>query len=108
MFLNRDMQIRKVAFPSFLLGTSLYILLPTPDELFIYPVLGFFFSYAFSMLFVYGVLIAMVIYRGFGVACLFGALLTGGKPIYNKLKEKFKKKDINTFNCKEPCPFNCR
>jgi hypothetical protein len=88
------MQIRKVAFPTFLLGTSLYILLPTPDELFIYPVLSLFFSYVFQMPLVYALLLSMIIYRGVGVGCLFGALLIGGKPIYYKLKEKFRKKQI--------------
>lgn len=90
--LNSDMQLRKVAFPSFLLGTSLYILLPTPDELVIYPVLGLFLSYIFQMPFVYGVLLSMIIYRGVGVGCLFSALLIGGKPVYRSLREKFKQK----------------
>ncbi len=83
--------IRKVAFSTFLLGLSLYILLPTPDELVIYPAVGFFFSYAFHTPFVYGVLLTMIIYRTVGVASLLGALLIGGKPIYNNLKGSFKK-----------------
>ena len=86
------MQLRRVAFPTFLLGTSLYILLPTPDELVIYPVLGLFLSYVFQMPLVYGVLLSMIIYRGLGVGCLFGALLIGGKSIYYKLKERYQKK----------------
>jgi hypothetical protein len=83
------MAIRKVASLTFLFSTAVYILLPTPDELVIYPVLGLFFPYAFHMSFIYGVLLSMVIYRGVGVACLLGALLIGGKPIYIKLKKKF-------------------
>jgi hypothetical protein len=37
------------------------------------------------------VLLSIIIYRGVGLACLLGALLVGGKPIYAKLKERFKK-----------------
>ena len=40
---------------------------------------------------VYGVLLSIVIYHGVGLACLLGALLIGGKPIYYKLKEKIAK-----------------
>jgi hypothetical protein len=83
------MQVRKIAYSAFLLSTSLYILLPTPDELVIYPVGGLFFSYAFQLPFVYGVLLTMIIYRAIGAVCLLGSLLIGGKPIYYKLKQKF-------------------
>ena len=83
---------RKVAFSTFLLGASLYILLPTPDEIFIYPVFGFFFSYVLHIPFVYGVLLSIIIYRGVGAVGLLGALLIGGKPIYNSLKERYRKK----------------
>jgi hypothetical protein len=86
------MRVRKVAFPAVMLGVSLYILLPTADEIVIHPVLGLFFSYMLNIPFVYGVLLSVVVYRGIGVTCLLDALLTGGKPIYNKLKEKFKRK----------------
>ena len=82
------MTLRKVVSSAFLFSTAAYILLPTPDELVIYPTFGFFFSYTFHMQFIYGVLLSMVIYRGVGVSCLLGALLIGGKPIYIKLKEK--------------------
>jgi hypothetical protein len=68
----------------------LYILLPTPDEIVIYPVVGFFLSYVFHTPFFYGVLLIMIIYRGVGFASLLGALLIGGKPIYNKLKGRFR------------------
>jgi hypothetical protein len=90
--MNSDMQLRKVAFPTFLLGTSLYILLPTPDELVIYPVLGLFFSYVFHMHFVYGIFLSMIFYRGLGVGFLLGAILIGGKSIYFKLREKYQRK----------------
>jgi hypothetical protein len=86
------MRVRKIAFPAVMLGVSLYILLPTADEIVIHPVLGLFFSYMLNIPFVYGVLLSMIVYRAVGVTCLLGALLTGGKPIYNKLKEKFRRK----------------
>jgi acyl-CoA synthetase (AMP-forming)/AMP-acid ligase II len=44
------------------------------------------------------VLLSIVIYRGIGFACLLTALLIGGKPIYIKLKERFRKKEITEKN----------
>jgi hypothetical protein len=86
------MQLRKVAFSTFLLGLSLYILLPTADEVFIHPVVGVFLSYAFNLPFAIGVLLSIIIYRVIGSVCLLSALLLGGKPIYYNLEERFKKK----------------
>ena len=83
--------IRKVGFSAFLLGAGLYILLPTPDELVIYPVVGLFFSYIFHMPILYSVLLTMVIYRALGVFTLLGALIVGGKPAYRLLKSRFRK-----------------
>lgn len=88
------MRLRKIAFPAFMLGVSLYILLPTADEIVIHPVLGLFLSYALHIPFVYGVLLSIAIYRGIGVGCLLSALISGGKPIYSKLKERFSKKAV--------------
>ncbi len=86
-----EMRFRKIAFPAFMLGTSLYILLPTADEIFIHPAFGLFLSYVLHIPLVYGVLLSIIIYRTVGVSCLFAALITGGKPIYYKLKESFAK-----------------
>ena len=82
------MRLRRVGFSLFLLSLSLYILFPTADEIVIHPLFGLFLSHVFNMPLVYGVLLSIVIYRGVGLACLLGALLIGGKPIYYKLKEK--------------------
>jgi len=84
--------IRKVAFSTFLLGFSIYIFLPTPDELFIYPAVGLFLSYTFHMSIVYALLLVTLFYYGAGVVSLLGALLIGGKPIYNNLKERYRKR----------------
>ena len=86
--------LKKVAFSAFLLALSLYILLPTADEIVIHPVFGLFLSIVLKVPLVYGVLLSIIIYRGIGIACLLTALLIGGKPIYIKLKEKFRKKEI--------------
>ena len=86
------MQLRRVAFSLFLLGVGIYIWLPTPDEIIIYPVLGFFLSYILHMPLVYGVLLSMIIYRGIGSACLLTALLVGGRPAYQQLKERIRRK----------------
>jgi hypothetical protein len=90
------MQLRRVAFSAILLGIGIYIWLPTPDEIIIYPVLGFLLSYFFHTGLVYGVLLSMIIYRGIGTICLLTALLIGGKPIYYKLKERLKRKKASS------------
>jgi hypothetical protein len=86
--------LRKVAFSAFLLALSLYILLPTADEIIIHPVFGLFLSIVLNIPLAYGILLSIVIYRGVGFACLLISLLIGGKPIYIKLKEKFRKKSL--------------
>ena len=85
------MMLRKVASSAFLLSASLYILLPTPDELVIYPVLGMSLSYALQMPFVYGVLLSMIIYRGIGVSCFLVLCLSAAKQSTINLKKKSKK-----------------
>jgi hypothetical protein len=98
LILKSIMQLRKVAFSTFLLGLSLYILLPTAEEVFVHPAFGAFLAYFFNLPFAYGVLLSIIIYRAIGAACLLGALLVGGKPIYYRLKERFKKKQQKPQN----------
>jgi hypothetical protein len=86
------MQLRKVAVSAFLLGLGVYIWLPTADEIVIHPAFGFFLSYVLHINYAYGVLLSIVIYRAIGSACILGALLIGGKPVYYKLKEKLRRK----------------
>jgi hypothetical protein len=86
-----NMQLRKVAFSVSLMGISLYILLPTADEIVIHPILGLFLSNVLNLPLVYGVFLSIVIYRGVGVGCLLTSLLMGGKPIFRKLKERVRK-----------------
>jgi hypothetical protein len=88
------MRFSKIAFSVFMLGASLYILLPTADEVIIHPALGLFLSYALKIPLVYGVLLSVILYRTLGCVCLAVALITGGKPIYAKLKEKLAKKKL--------------
>jgi hypothetical protein len=89
------MTLRKVGFSAFMMAVSLYILLPTPDELLIYPAGSFFFSFAFHMTLLYGLLLTMVIYRALVVGCLVDSLLVGGKPMYYMFKSKFKKQQFH-------------
>ena len=84
--------LRKFALSTFLLGFSLYIFLPTPDELVIYGAVGLFLTYTFYVSFVYAVLFITLFYYGSGVVALLGALLIGGKLVYNNLKEKYTRK----------------
>lgn len=86
------MRLRKVAFSAFMLALSLYILLPTADEIFIHPAFGLFLSYVFHIPLVLGVLLSVIIYRTVGLCCLLVALLVGGRPIYDKFKENLAKK----------------
>ena len=87
------MTLRKVELSAILFSASLYILLLTPDELMIYPGLSLFFTYVFHMPIVYGLLLAMIIYRGLDGLFMLGALAIGGKPVYYKLKEKIGKRN---------------
>ena len=84
--------LRKVALSTVLLGFSLYIFLPTPDEVVIYPAVGLFLTYTFHISFVYAALLITLFYYGSGCVALLAALLIGGKPIYNSLKEKYTKR----------------
>ena len=84
--------LRKVALSTFLLGFSLYIFLPTPDELLIYPAVGLFLTYTFHLSFLLAVALITLVYYGAGVASLAAALLIGGKPIYCMLKQKYRQK----------------
>lgn len=86
--------LRKVALSTFLLGFSLYIFLPTPDELFIYPTVGLFLTYTFHISFLYAVALITLIYYGAGAVSLAAVLLIGGKPMYFMLKEKYRKRRI--------------
>ncbi len=86
------MQLRKVAVSAFLMGLGVYIWLPTADEIVIHPTLGLFLSIVLHINYAYGVLLSIIIYRAVGSACLLGALLLGGKPVYNQAKRKTKKK----------------
>ena len=88
-----DMQLRRVAVSAFLLCLGVYIWLPTVDEILIHPTFGLFLSYVLHIDYAYGVLFSIVIYRGIGSACLFGAILLGGKPIFYKLKEKLRRRN---------------
>lgn len=72
-----------------LLSVSLYILLPTLDEVLIHPVFGLFLSQMLDVPIIQAVGLSIVIYRLIGVICLIGALLIGGKPIWQKLKARF-------------------
>ena len=90
-----NMTLRKVGYSAGMLAASIYILLPTPDELLIYPAGSFLFSYALHIPILYALLLTMVIYRALGVACLFGSLLVGGKPMYYMFKSRFKKQQFH-------------
>jgi hypothetical protein len=86
------MQLRKFAVSAFLLGLGVYIWLPTADEIVIHPTFGLFFSIVLHINYAYGVLLSIIIYRIIGSVCILGSLLLGGKPVYDKLKEKLRRK----------------
>jgi hypothetical protein len=86
------MYLRKTAYSTFMLAFALYIFLPTPDELVIYPVVGLFLTCTFHVSIVCAVLLITLFYYGAGVVSLLGALIIGGKPIYLSLKERCKRR----------------
>lgn len=89
--------LRKAAVSTFLLAFALYIFLPTPDELVIYPVGGLFLAYVFHLSLVDAFLMITLLYYGSGVLTLAGALLIGGKPMYRLIKEKYLKSRFQHF-----------
>ena len=90
------MQLGRVAVSISLLGISVYILLPTADEIVIHPVFGYFLSTVLNIPLALGVLLSIVIYRGVGSVCLIVALFVGGKPIYHRLKDRLSRKEKQT------------
>jgi hypothetical protein len=84
--------LKRTACSTFLLAFSIYIFLPTPDQLLIFPAVGLLLSYTFHISFVFAVLLTALCYYAVGAASLIGALLIGGKPIYQKLKERYRKR----------------
>jgi hypothetical protein len=96
--------LRKVAFSSFLLAFSIYIFLPTPDELFIYPTVGLFLTYALHISLAYAIALVTLFYYGSGVVSLICALVIGGKPMYYLFKNRLKKASLlNKYNRNTPC-----
>ena len=89
------MHLTKVAVSTFLLGLSLYILLPTPDEIIIHPIFGLLISNSLKLPSHYGIFVSIVSYRIMGSIFLVTAIFIGGKPICQKLKENIKKKSEN-------------
>jgi hypothetical protein len=87
------MGFRKAATSTFLLGIGVYIWLPTADEIIIHPILGLLFSTVFNINIVYGMLLSLLLYRGIGSLCIVGAVVSGGKPVYRKLRERFTKRN---------------
>lgn len=86
------MEFRKrVSVASVLLGLFLYISVPSPEEIFIHPALGLLLSQIFGLPFASGILLSVILYRVVGVGCLLSALLLGGRPLYQKLKTRFKR-----------------
>ncbi len=85
------MHFKKIAFSAAMLAISIYILLPTAEEILIDPTFGFFLSYVFNLPYVYGVFLSILIYRMIGLVCLATAVLVGGKPTFFLLKEKMVK-----------------
>ncbi|MEX0920694.1 MAG: hypothetical protein WDZ62_00310 [Candidatus Pacearchaeota archaeon] len=87
---------KKSLFSIFLLGLAIYLLFPTPDEIFFYPTLGFIISELFSTSQLKGQIISAIIYRTIGIISLILAILIGGKSIYKKFEKKIKSK-FNTY-----------
>jgi hypothetical protein len=88
-----------------LMGVSLYIILPTPDEIVVYPAFGFIFSNLFNMPFIQGAFLAIIGYHTVGVLCMTGSFLLGGKQMLEKLRvgireylhlQKIEKEKIHT------------
>lgn len=82
--------ITKIAIALILLSIAFYILIPSPDELFLHPAVGFLLSKVLVLSWSYGIFLSLIIYRGLGVVCFIAALLIGGKAIKKKIKAREK------------------
>ena len=89
------MGLKKTAFSTILLAFALYIFLPTPDQIFIFPAVSILLTFSLHIPLVYALMITSLLYYGAGVASLAGALLIGGKPIYCQLKQRMLQKKRN-------------
>ncbi len=77
---------KNISIAIILMGVSLFIMLPTPDEVIIYPVLGFIISNLFNVPFVEGALITVIGYHTVGILCMTGSFMLGGKQMLEKLR----------------------
>lgn len=84
--------LRKAALATFLLAYAIYIFLPTPDQLLIFPGGGVALSFVFHISIVYALLLVSLFYYGSGAVALSCALLIGGKPIYRHLLRRYRKR----------------
>ena len=83
---NLAIRVSKKIAKASLLTVGVYVLLPTPDGLFIHPFFGSLFSHISGMSFKQGIVISIATYTSIGIVfCLIG----GGKQIFQKLKIKF-------------------
>jgi hypothetical protein len=84
--------LRKAVFSLILLSVGLYVLIPTLDEFMIHPVFGVFLFRFFDLPYIYGIAASIIMYRVAGAICVIAAAVIGGRPIFGKLKAKFRKK----------------
>jgi hypothetical protein len=78
---------KNISIAIILMGVSLFIILPTPDEIVIYPAFGFILSKLYNMPFIQGAVLTVIGYHTVGVLCMSGSLLLGGKQMLEKLRE---------------------
>ena len=84
--------MKKIPFSLILLSVGLYILIPTLDEFLIHPVFGVFLFRIFDLPYIYGIAASIIMYRVAGAICVIAAVVIGGRPIFGKLKARFRKK----------------
>ena len=89
------MGLRKTAFSTFLLALALYVFLPTPDQILIFPVVTAFLAYGLHVSVVFALILTSLFYYGVGVASLLGALAIGGKSMYWVFRERMLQKKRN-------------
>jgi len=71
-----------------LMVLAIYIIVPTPDELFI-PFLGYFLARVFNIEVQTGVVWSVVAYLSLGFILLASSILIGGGVILKELKKRF-------------------
>jgi hypothetical protein len=80
--------MRRIPLSFALMAVGIYIVVPTPDELLLHPVMGLIFSKVFGVSLQTGIVWSCTMYTGLGLVFLAGSILLGGRIVVHELNNK--------------------